>query len=43
MSQVAIRVRGVTAGSALLMVRIGPAGSDGNTGSAMNGRTISVA
>jgi hypothetical protein len=42
-STVAIRVRGLKAGDALLMVRIGPTGSDGTGGSAMQGRSIHVA
>lgn len=42
-STVAIRVRGAKPGDGLLMVRIGPTGADGATGSAMQGRTIRVA
>ncbi len=42
-SSVAIRVRGVKPGDGLLMVRIGPTGSDGTQGSAMQGRTIRIA
>jgi hypothetical protein len=42
-STVAIRVRGLKAGDALLMVRIGPTSIDGTVGSAMQGRTIRVA